>query len=293
MNKRTSEIRDLVKMALKEDIGNGDITSLACLEPEPAKADVVAKSDGILSGLLPFSMTLEIVDSATKITPLINEGEHFGKGDRVIELKGFNVPLLAGERVALNFLAHLSGIATLTGQFAEQTRGTGCRILDTRKTTPGWRQLEKAAVLHGGGENHRMGLYDMILIKDNHIAAAGSIEKAVTRAREYLQSPDLQLQFGAAVNSIEIEVEVTNEKELAEAIGAGVNRLLLDNQTPETLTGLVKIARGLDKNVKLEASGNVSLDTVRQIAETGVDYVSAGALTHSAPVSDFSMKVVK
>jgi nicotinate-nucleotide pyrophosphorylase (carboxylating) len=240
---------------------------------------------------VPFGLTFQTVDSAIEVSPVKKDGDRFTRGETIAELTGYNVPLLAAERVALNFLAHLSGIATLTGKFARELEGTNCQVLDTRKTTPGWRQLEKAAVTHGGGGNHRMGLYDMILIKDNHIAAAGSIAAAVDRTREYLRSADLQRQFNTRAELVEIEVEVTTESEVLEAIGAGVNRLLLDNQSLDSLQKLVTVARKADNAVKLEASGNVTLETIGTIARTGVDFISVGALTHSAPVADFSMRV--
>jgi nicotinate-nucleotide pyrophosphorylase (carboxylating) len=198
---------------------------------------------------------------------------------------------MTSERAALNFLGHLSGIATLTGRFVEKMEGTNCRLLDTRKTTAGQRLLEKRAVVHGGGTNHRIGLYDMVLIKDNHIAAAGSITEAVRLTREYLGSVDCRQQFGA-VAQIEVEVEVTCEAELVEAIESGVDRLLLDNQTVESLSHLVAKARALNPQIKLEASGNVTLDNVAAIAATGVDFISSGAITHSAPDADFSLRVM-
>lgn len=281
----------LAKAALDEDIGPGDLTSLACLEPDPIQAHVVAKCDGVLSGLMPFQIVFELVDSANVVTPLKRDGESFLTGDTVIEIDGFNQTVLASERVALNFLGRLSGIASLTRQFVERVGGHSCTILDTRKTTPGWRWLEKAAVRHGGGANHRMGLYDMVLIKDNHIASAGSITKAVELMREYLDSPDFRLQFERKAEDIPIEVEVTSELELVEALNCGITRLLLDNQSIGSLAAMVKTARAINPEVKLEASGNVSLDTAADIAATGVDYISIGALTHSARVADFSMKV--
>ena len=287
-------LRSLVKAALEEDIGSGDLTSLGCLEPNPIKARIVAKSDGILSGVIPATMVFEVVDSANRIDFLIDDGQQFRVGDIVAEIDGFNLTLLTSERVALNFLARLSGIATLTNKFAgvvKKVAVDSCHILDTRKTTPGMRQLEKMAVVHGGGMNHRQGLYDMILIKDNHIASAGSISAAVKSAREYLGSSDFRLQFEIDASDVEIEVEVVNEEQLAEANDCGIIRLLLDNQTPDSLSKLVAKARILNPNIKLEASGNVSLENVAEIASSGVDYISIGALTHSAPVSDFSLLV--
>jgi nicotinate-nucleotide pyrophosphorylase (carboxylating) len=287
------EILGLVRAALAEDIGKGDLTSMACLEPDPVKAEIVAKSNGVLSGVEPALMAFEIVDSANEVSFEFNAGERFLTGDTIARINGFNQTVLSSERVALNFLGHLSGIATCTAAFVERIKGTGARILDTRKTTPGWRCLEKMAVLHGGGSNHRFGLYDMILIKDNHIASAGSITKAVAQAREFLGTGDFRLQFEVPADQIQIEVEVTSESELTEAIAAGVNRLLLDNQAVESLAHLVTVARKLDTAVELEASGNVTLDTVAAIAATGVDFISVGALTHSAPTSDFSLRVTE
>ena len=292
MGENYQAMLQLVKAALKEDIGKGDITSLACLEPNPVKAKIVAKSSGVLSGLKPALLVFEVVDSANEIKLLKNDADRFQPGETIIEIDGFNLTVLSSERVALNFMAHLSGIASLTDRFVQLINGTSCRILDTRKTTPGWRMLEKEAVEHGGGVNHRIGLFDMILIKDNHIAAAGSITNAVEKTREYLNTPDFRLQFEKKSDEIEIEVEVTSEDELTEAINAGVDRLLLDNQGLDALAKLVERARSLNSNVKLEASGNVSLVTAADIAATGVDFISIGALTHSAPASDFSLKVI-
>ena len=285
------QMLDLVRAALNEDIGPGDITSLACLQPERIKTEIVAKSDGVLSGVEPATLVFHLVDSANRVAFLKRDGDRFARGDRMAEIEGYNQTIMTSERVALNFLGHLSGIATLTGKFVEKLKGTSCRILDTRKTTAGQRLLEKRAVLHGGGSNHRIGLYDMVLIKDNHIAAAGSITQAVQLTREYLGSVDYREQFGA-IEQIEIEVEVTGEAELTEAIKVGVDRLLLDNQPVESLGILVAKARALNPKVKLEASGNVTLDNVAAIAATGVDFISSGAITHSAPCADFSLRVV-
>lgn len=288
-----SQILALVKAALAEDIGPGDLTSLACLEPDPLRARIVAKCDGVVSGIKPLLATFEIVDSANIITPVKHDGDTFVKGDEIVLLDGFNQTLLAGERVALNFLGRLSGIASLTRRFVDAVAGTGCVILDTRKTTPGFRLLEKEAVRHGGGANHRIGLYDMVLIKDNHIASAGSITKAVALTREFLQTPDFRLQFDCTAEDVAIEVEISTSEQLTEAIACGVTRLLLDNQSLDSLSTLVRAARAQNPAVKLEASGNVSLETVAAIAATGVDFVSIGALTHSAKVADFSMKVIE
>jgi nicotinate-nucleotide pyrophosphorylase (carboxylating) len=198
--------------------------------------------------------------------------------------------------VALNFLSHLSGVATLTCKFVKRVHDAGrshCKIVDTRKTIPGLRRLQKAAVLHGGGGNHRMGLYDMMLIKDNHIAAAGSITRAAELMREYLRTPEFHLQFNMKEEDVQIECEVTSEAQMKEAIECGIKRLLLDNQSIESLEKLVQLAKRLNPEVKLEASGGVSLDNVAEIASTGVDLISIGALTHSAPAVDFSLEVME
>jgi len=293
MNKEYFQaMRRLVDAALKEDIQQGDLTSLACLEPQPMKANIIAKSDGILSGIKPTLLAFDIVDSANTIRPLKKDSDAFKKGDIIMEIDGFNQTVLTTERTALNFLAHLSGIATLTNQFVQKVKDTKCKILDTRKTTPAWRYLEKAAVVDGGGFNHRFGLYDMILIKDNHIASSGSITKAIEKTKKYLSTPEFRLQFERKAEDIEIEVEITTIQQLEEAINVGVKRLLLDNQSLASLQKLVQRAHQLNPKVKLEASGNVSLDTVADIAATGVDYISVGALTHSAKGADFSMQVV-
>jgi len=286
------QMLDLVRAALAEDIGPGDVTSMACLEPERVQAEIVAKSDGIVSGLELVSLTFQMVDTANKVSPAIKEGERFAAGDTIVTIEGFNQTILTAERTALNFLAHLSGIATLTGKFVERIKSADCKVLDTRKTTPGYRHLEKQAVVHGGGTNHRIGLYDLVLIKDNHITAAGSVGEAIRMAVDYLNTPESRRQFGKWPDDIEIEVEVTTTRQLTDAINAGVTRLLLDNQTIESLTELVTTARGMNPDIKLEASGNVTLDTVGEIAATGVDFVSAGTITHSAPASDFSLRLV-
>ncbi len=289
------QMLDLVRAALAEDLGPGDVTSMACLDPELVEATIVAKSDGIVSGLEPLVLTFQMVDSATKVSLAKKDGDRFAAGDTIVTISGFNQPVLTAERTALNFLAHLSGIASLTSKFVDRIESAGCKackMLDTRKTTPGYRHLEKRAVVHGGGTNHRIGLYDMVLIKDNHIAAAGGVTESIQMAIEYLATPESRRQFGKWPDEIEIEVEVTTVEQLTDAINAGATRLLLDNQSPESLCELVAIARKLNQEIKLEASGNVTLDTVGGIAATGVDFVSAGALTHSAPASDFSLRLV-
>lgn len=284
-------VKPLVEAALKEDIGPGDLTSLACLEPNSVTAAISAKSKGVLSGVIPVLLAFDIVDSANTIRPLKQDGDSFDVGDIIFEIEGFNQTVLTSERTALNFLGRLSGVATYTSRFVDKIKHTNCKILDTRKTTPGWRLLEKKAVAHGGGVNHRIGLYDMVLIKDNHIASAGSITNAVEQTRDFLDSPEFRIQFKTKKEAIDIEVEVTNAEQLQEAIHVGIKRILLDNQSPGQLKELVKLSRELDEEVLLEASGNVNIDNVASVAESGVDFISIGALTHSAVSSDFSLNL--
>ena len=289
----TESTRQLMRAAITEDIGPGDITSSGSLEVKRIKAVIVAKSTGVISGLDCLKEVFQMIDPANEVTFAKKDGDRFDPGDEIVRLEGFNNTLLMAERTALNFLGHLSGVASLTSLFAQKIKHTKTVILDTRKTTPAMRLLEKKAVVDGGGQNHRLGLYDMFLIKDNHIAAAGSITQAVKNCKEYLNAPGFLSEIGIKPDQILIEVEITSETELKEAIETGIDRLLLDNQSTEMLTSLVQLAHKLDPRVKLEASGNVNLETVALIAETGVDFISVGAITHSAPGSDFSMRVVK
>jgi nicotinate-nucleotide pyrophosphorylase (carboxylating) len=271
--------REVVARAIAEDLGAGDVTSAATVpEGARARARIVQKEPGVVFGLDAVAEAMRQC-GVEDVDKLAIEGQW--RGDipaEVVLASGPAVALLAAERTALNFLGHLSGVATLTARFVEAVAGTGARILDTRKTTPGLRALEKAAVAAGGGVNHRMGLYDAILIKENHVALAGGVAKAIHAART--SQPDMPL-----------EIECRNMDEVAYALGAGADHLLLDNMEPEALREAVVLRdaeRGAD-GPQLEASGGVTLDTVRTIAESGVDYISVGALTHSAPVLDFSM----
>jgi len=274
------EIEELVGRALAEDLGEGDITAEATV-PEDARgrARIVQKKPGVVYGL---AVVAEVMRQCgvEDVDNLVVEGQwREDVPAEVLIAAGSARALLAAERTAINFLGHLSGVATLTARYAEAVVGTGTTILDTRKTTPGLRHLEKAAVAAGGGLNHRMGLYDAILIKENHIAAAGGLAKAVHAAR-------------SAQPEKAIEVEVRNLDEAAYALGMGVDRLLLDNMSPASMREAVALrdenAGGAD-GVSLEASGGVSLENVREIAETGVEFISIGALTHSAATLDFSM----
>ncbi len=273
-------LQDTVARALAEDVGAGDLTSAATVPAGArARARIVQKAPGVAFGL-------EAVEEAMRqcgvehVDKLVVEGQwRDAVPTEVASASGPATALLAAERTALNFLGHLSGVATLTARFVDAVAGTGARILDTRKTTPGLRALEKAAVAAGGGHNHRLGLHDAILIKENHIALAGSLAKAVHGAR-------------GAHPELPVEVEVRNLDETAYALGTGADRLLLDNMDLDALRGAVKLR---DENAggtggpTLEASGGVDLNTVRAIAETGVDFISIGALTHSAPSLDFSL----
>jgi len=273
---------EIVARALAEDIGTGDVTSQATVpEGARARARVVQKQPGVVYGLGVVAETMRQC-GVEDVDNLVVEGQWREEAPaEVLFASGPARGLLAAERTALNFLGHLSGVATLTARFVEAVAGTGVAILDTRKTTPGLRELEKAAVAAAGGRNHRIGLYDAILIKENHIAIAGSLAKAVHAARS--MHPDLS-----------VEVECRNLDEVAYALGTGADILLLDNMGPETLRQAVRLRdqeMGDGSGPSLEASGGVSLETVRAVAETGVDYISVGALTHSAPTLDFSMLI--
>jgi nicotinate-nucleotide pyrophosphorylase (carboxylating) len=274
------EIEELVGRALAEDLGEGDITSEATVPEEArARARIVQKQPGVVFGLAVVAEAMRQC-GVEDVDNLVVEGQwREDVPAEVLLASGSARALLAAERTAINFLGHLSGVATLTARYAEAVVGTGTTILDTRKTTPGLRGLEKAAVATGGGINHRMGLYDAILIKENHIVAAGGLAKAVYAVRN-------------AQPEKAIEAEVRNLDEAAYALGTGVDRLLLDNMSPDSMRAAVALrdenAGGPD-GVSLEASGGINLENVREVAETGVDFISIGALTHSAATLDFSM----
>ena len=260
---------------LEEDIGTGDVTTLATVEPgTPASAELVAKEDFVLSGINVAQRVFHLLAADTAFEKLIEDGQAVKRGDVLAWIKGEAAPLLQGERVALNLLQRMSGVATLTAAFVKEVGGTGAVIVDTRKTTPGLRVLEKYSVRVGGGGNHRMALYDAVLIKENHIAAAGGITSAVHRARQRV--PHTQ----------KIEVEVRSQDEIIEALEAGADILLLDNMSSEELRACVDLVG--DRAIT-EASGGVTLDSVREIAETGVRLISVGALTHSSRAVDISM----
>ncbi len=286
-------VQGQIDLALMEDIGQGDITTLACIAKETVAAEIIAKSSGVLAGLPIAAAVFQKLDKKAVIKTYKNDGDSFSPGGKILSIRGKSRAILTGERTALNFLGHLSGVASLTAEFVQKIKGTKAKILDTRKTIPGMRFLDKYAVTCGGGSNHRFGLYDMVLIKDNHIVASGSIAKAIKKVKEYTAREDFQNRFYLTSDELEIEIEIETVKQLKEAIEAGAERLLLDNQSIEHLAELVNSARKLKKNILLEASGNVNLENVAEIAETGVDFISIGGLTHSAPSSDFSLNIIQ
>ena len=265
----------LIALALEEDIGRGDATTLATIPPhQAARGEITAKADITIAGLPLIPMVLQQVDHSAGLRLLVKEGDRVSQGEVVVELSGAAAGLLTAERTLLNFLQHLSGVATLTRQFVEAVAGTQCAIIDTRKTLPGFRLLDKYAVVQGGGKNHRLGLDDGVLIKDNHIAVCGGVGAAVRQARRQA-SPWLR-----------IEVECTTLEEVHEALDAQADIILLDNMTTELTSEAVHAING---RALVEASGNMLLDCVRAVAETGVDFISVGALTHSVSAADLSM----
>ena len=275
-------VENFIKLALEEDIGRGDITTLATVEENKiGQAQIIAKQSGILAGIDHAIQSFYTLDSDIQTSTDYKNGDKINPGDLILHIDGKISSILQVERTALNLLAHLSGISTLTAKYVEQTRGTRAKVVDTRKTTPLWRDLEKEAVRHGGGVNHRMGLYDMILIKENHIQAAGSIQKAVERSKKYLSDTHMKCK---------IEVETTSLDQVREALACNVDQIMLDNMGLAEMKEAVNIIAG---RALVEASGGVSLEHIRSIAETGVDLISVGALTHSAPAFDFSLLILE
>jgi nicotinate-nucleotide pyrophosphorylase (carboxylating) len=274
-----SEIRAAVKSALAEDIGRGDVTTLATVPKSLTFKTVMrAREPLVVAGLDFAEAAFRRLSSAVKIEHLVHDGTHVAGGDNLLRISGSARAILSAERVALNFVQHLSGIATLTAQFVAAVKGTRVQILDTRKTTPGWRRFEKYAVACGGGRNHRLGLFDLVIIKDNHLAALrhekpNAVAAAIQLARK--KFPKLK-----------VEVEADTLAQVTQAADAGADIILLDNMTPEQLRQAVKIAKG---RAKTEASGGVNLGNVRAIAGSGVDFISVGALTHSARAVDIGL----
>lgn len=264
---------ELIRAAVKEDMPQGDVTteSLA-LKPRQGRARLKAKEDLVLSGAAAFEQTMQVLEPGCRVKWHFEEGDEILNGQIICTIEGDLVQILKAERVALNFLGHLSGIATFTRRFVKKVEHTKTKILDTRKTTPGFRDLEKRAVVHGGGVNHRMNLSSAILIKDNHITVMGGITNAINRVREHSQLP--------------IEVETRTLDEVKEAISMGATHLLLDNMNNDMLKQALSL---IPEGVQTEASGNMNLDRVQSVAELGVTFISVGALTHSAPCADVSL----
>ncbi|MGB9715656.1 MAG: carboxylating nicotinate-nucleotide diphosphorylase [Thermodesulfovibrionales bacterium] len=270
-------VRDIINIALKEDIGYEDVTtSLIVSKDSYSKAHYIAKEGFIIAGIPFAEEVFRIMDPSISFKAFYEDGKKVGKGDVIAEISGRTNVILKGERLSLNLLQRLSGIATLTNRYVEKIKGLKTKIVDTRKTTPCLRFMEKYAVRVGGGYNHRFGLFDGILIKDNHIKTSGSVKEAVSKAKR-------------GHHLFKIEVEVKNLKELEEAIEAGADIIMLDNMSINDIKKAVDIAKG---RVILEASGNITLKNVREVAKTGVDLISVGALTHSAPAVDISLKIV-
>lgn len=273
-------IDDIILNAFKEDIGEGDHSSLSCLQDtDQGTAKLLVKENGVLAGVEIAKRVFELYDSNLEIEVFIHDGAEVKVGDIALEVRGKAQSILSTERLVLNIMQRMSGIATKTRKIVNQIKGTGARVLDTRKTTPGIRQLEKMAVVIGGGMNHRFGLYDMIMLKDNHIDFVGGVRNAIEKTTAYVKAME---------NPIDIEIEIRTKAELMEAISTGgIQRILLDNFTPEALKELVAL---IPDSIESEASGGITESSVRAFAETGVDFISMGALTHSVKSLDLSLK---
>ncbi len=276
-------IEEIVKRTLIEDIGSGDHSSLACINKSIlGKMKLLVKEDGVLAGISVAKVVIHQVDPAIKMTQFFNDGDLIKVGDVVFELQGPAQSMLTAERSLLNFMQRMSGIATNTRKYVDAVKGTNTKILDTRKTTPGLRVFEKYAVTVGGAVNHRFGLFDMIMLKDNHIDFAGGIEKAIDTTHEYLKNNNLDLK---------IEIETRNLDEVKRVVEhGGVNRIMLDNFSPELIQDALKMING---KYETEASGGITLENIKGYAQSGVDFISVGALTHHIKSLDLSLKFVK
>ena len=273
-------INKLIDLGIEEDINTGDITTESIIpESTNATATMTAKQDGVISGLEIVKMVYERFQEDVIFTPYFNDGDSVKKGDVILKVEATYPTLLRGERLSLNIFQRMCGIATETAKYVKELTGTGTQLLDTRKTAPGLRVLDKLAVKHGGGTNHRMGLYDMAMIKDNHIKMAGGISKAVEQVRSRIPA------------DIKIEVETTNLDEVRQAIAAGADIIMLDNMGNEQMSEAVNIIKAADKSIKTEASGNMSIPRLIEVAATGVNCISVGALTHTVKGMDISMNI--
>lgn len=274
------ELYNFIATSLAEDIQNGDHSSLCCLDSKViGEAHLLVKDNGILAGVEVANAIFQTVDPYLVVENKLFDGDKIKKGDIVLIVRGSASSILSAERLVLNTMQRMSGIAAKTRQYVEAINGTNCKVIDTRKTTPGIRFLEKYAVTVGGGANHRMGLYDMIMLKDNHIDFSGGITNAVAKAKKYLLDKKLDLK---------IEVETRNIEEVKEAVATNaVDRIMLDNYTPEKIIEALKY---IPSNIETEASGGIVLENIKNYAETGVNFISVGALTHSATALDLSLK---
>ncbi len=303
MDWNSAEITGLVERALAEDVGAGDVTVAATIAPlAKGEARIAAKQQLVCAGLPLVEQVFRALDPQMLVEIKVSEGDLVDKGSVLAHLSGKAAAILTGERTALNFLGHLCGIASLTRKFVDELAGTGAKIRDTRKTTPGLRMLEKYAVKMGGGTNHRIGLYDAILLKENHIALAGGVKAALDQAHAYVSSrmnPRAMTAYEAvgaasgadAAAGLSIQIEVRNEAELRKALSAGAESVLLDNMTPEEARQCVKIVRSLRAACVVEISGGITLENAREYALSGADYLSSGALTHSARAADVTLLV--
>lgn len=285
MKSKDELIDELLDLSFAEDIGDGDHTTLSTIPGEAmGKQQLIIKEPGVLAGVEMACRVFQRFDPTLKMTVFIEDGADVKPGDIAFVVEGSVRSLLQTERLMLNIMQRMSGIATVTRRYQSRLEGTGARVLDTRKTTPGMRMLEKDAVRIGGGTNHRIGLFDMILIKDNHVDFAGGIHQAVTAAKDYCKAKGKDLK---------IELEVRNMEEIDQALAEGVDRIMLDNFTPERTTEAVKHIRAINPDVEIESSGGITYDTLADYGKAGVDFISVGALTHSVKSLDMSFKAVK